>query len=679
MRMLFGVAFALMAAAGAAVAGESEHRRGEFRFFVDSEPGFVDTTRQVPATWDPKAPGATGAAWRVWAFDEQVDRRQGKDHVYIDYAYQPQSASLLGDAGRYQIEFNPEYQKLVLHRVELRRGGVWQNRFEPDRISLARREEDFEKDLSNGNVTALIVLDDVRVDDVVRIRYSLVGSNPIVAGQIIDSSNFGWGRPILWSRLRILYEPGTKVDVRRERNAPTAHNRNTSDAAEVAFEASRIPAYADEGSYPLWYQRYPAVSVSRQRTWSDVVRWALPLYPAAETLPPDLEKELAAWTRLPTPQERATAALRAVQEQVRYFGAEMGANSHRPHPPSETWTRRYGDCKDKAYLLTTLLERMGIKAAPALVSTRHGRGIADTPAAASIFNHVIVRAEVAGEILWLDPTITSEGGQARQSDASVYGLALPVMAGVTALETIKAPADAHDSVEMSERYEPAGDGKEIGLVIETVYRGRKANDMRRSLSSARNDEIGRRYAEYYRKRFGDITVVKAPVISDEREANRLVIGARYLLKAPFEGEGSTRALRLYAEALSGPAQLPESVDRTAPLYAGMPAHYRHQVQVKMPERWTVSLGDESDQYRSEAFAYERSLTIKDGEIQLTHDLRITDRDVAVDKVGPHLAQLRKVRDELNSRLPLKVPGGDDRQGRDARLRALLKDLEEGTQ
>lgn len=675
--MFFGVALALMAA-GAAVAGESEHRRGEFRFFVDGEPAFADTTRQVPSVWDPRAPGATGAAWRVWAFDEQVDRRQGRDHVYVDYAYQAQATAQLGSAGRHQIEFNPEYQKLVLHRVELRRGGQWLNRLEPEQISLARREEGFEDDLSDGNVTALIVLDDVRIEDVVRIRYSIVGSNPIIAGQLVDGNTFGWRSAILWSRLRVLYEPGTKVDVRRERDAPAARTRNTAEASELSFEASHIPAYADEGSYPLWYQPYPAaVSVSRHRAWADVVAWALPLYPVAGPLPADLEKELAAWTRLPTPQERVTAALRAVQEDVRYFGAEMGANSHRPRSPSETWTRRYGDCKDKVYLLTTLLGRMGIKSAPALVSTRRGKGIADTPAAASAFNHVIVRAEVAGEILWLDPTITSEGGQARQSDASVYGLALPVMTGVTALEPIKAPTDVHDSVEVNERYELSGDGKEVGLVIETVYRGRKANDMRRSLSGARHEEVERRYAEYYRKRFGDLTVVKAPVIRDEREANRLTIAERYRLTSPFERQGGTRALEVYAEALSGPAQLPESVERSGPLYAGMPARYRHQIHVKMPERWTVSLGDESEQHASDAFAYERSLTVKDREVELVHDLRITDRDVAADKVGPHLAQLRKVRDGLNSRLPLKVPG-DDRQDRDARLRALLEDLGEET-
>ena len=94
----------------------------------------------------------------------------------------------------------------------------------------------------------------------------------------------------------------------------------------------------------------------------------------------------------------------------------------------------------------------------------------------------------------------------------------------------------------------------------------------------------------------------------------------------------------------------------------------------MSARWTVSLGDEADSYRTDAFAYERNLTVKEGEGELVHDLHITDRDVAADKVPASLSQLRQVRDGLHSRLPLQVPGGDAGD-RDARLRALLKDLQ----
>ncbi|WP_460918368.1 DUF3857 domain-containing transglutaminase family protein [Pseudoxanthomonas sangjuensis] len=671
MRRWLVMVFALLAA-GAAAAGDMEHKRGEFRFSTGAVPAFVKP-RPLPAAWDAKAPGATGATWRVWRYDEQVDRRGGRNQVYIDYAYEAKAASLLGSAGRYQITFNPEYQQLAIHGVELRRGGRWLDRLDPERISLARREQDFEEDMADGEVTALIVLEDVRVDDVVRIRYSITGSNPILAGLLTDWTRFGWQTPVLWTGLRVLHDPGTALDVRRQPKAPQADIRNGADAVEVSLQAAHVPAYVDEGAYPIWYQPSPAAYVAKKRQWADVVAWALPLYPQVDELPADLEAELARWAKLPDDDARIKAALRAVQDQVRYFGVEMGDNTHRPTAPAVTWNRRYGDCKDKTYLLVTLLGRMGIRAVPALVSTRRGKAVADMPPAASVFDHVIVRAELDGRKLWLDPTITSEGGDPRDSDQSVYGVALPVAAGAAALEAIAGPGKPGAAIRVSERYEPEADGK-VKLSIDTTYEGRSADNARRSFSGTRDDELSRRYAEYYRKRYGDLDVVRAPAISDDRDANRLVVAEQYLLKSPFAADGRTRALEIYAESLAGAAQLPDSIERSGPVNAGMPAHYRHEVSVRLPERWTVSLLDESEDFHSDAFDYERSLAVKDRRIDVVHDLKVLHRDVPADKVATHLAELRKVRDDLSLRLPLQLPAAEQKHERDARLKALLKDI-----
>ena len=40
-----------------------------------------------------------------------------------------------------------------------------------------------------------------------------------------------------------------------------------------------------------------------------------------------------------------------------YFSVLLGDSSHRPTPPVETWARRYGDCKDKAWLLANKLDQ----------------------------------------------------------------------------------------------------------------------------------------------------------------------------------------------------------------------------------------------------------------------------------------------------------------------------------
>jgi hypothetical protein len=673
-----GMLIALMwLAAGVVAAAETEHQRGDFRFSVGPVPAFV-VRNEVPETWDGTAPGATGAHWRTWLHDVQSDRRESRDQVYSDYAFEPKATSVLGEAGRFQVGFNPGYQRLTIHTVEVRRSGVWADRLEPDRISLARRESGFEQDLADGIVTALIVLDDVRVDDVVRVSYTISGSNPVLEGQTADWMRFGWRNPILDSRMRVLHDAATDVRVYREHLATEPSIRRGTDGVEVTLHSRGIAPIVDESDYPLWYQPYPSAQVALDRNWSNVVVWALPLYPPAQSLPQDLEARLDEWSRLSDPHQRLKAALRAVQDEVRYFGVEMGENTHRPAAPETTWQRRYGDCKDKSYLLATLLGRMGIRAMPALVSTERGRAIADFVPSASVFNHVVVRAEIGKDVIWVDPTIAQEGGEPRDSDLSSYGMALPIARGVTRLEAIARPARHEAGIRSKEHYSPELDGRQIKLRIETEYRGRSANSARRSLSSERRDETSRRYADYYRKRFGEISVIDMPAVQDDRDGNVLKVAETYLLKAALQSEGTAvKALDVFAEVLDGPSALPPSMARTGPLATRYIGDYRQEIEITLPKTWTPKFGKESQALKSPAFAYSRDINVDVRNVSVVYRLDVSKDDIAPEQVPAHVDELRKLRDSLSARLRFQISSSLAGEERGKRLEALLKGVMSG--
>lgn len=679
MKGVFGAwVLALSLTMGAVAAAEVEHRQGEFRFFVGPVPAFV-VPRSVAAQWDPNAPGAEDSVWRYWLYDEQVDRRKGLDAVTIDYAYEARTSSHLGEAGKFKIEFNPEYQRLVLHEVELRRTGKWEDRLLPKKISLARRESDFEKDMADGRVTALIVLDDVRIGDVVRIRYTITGSNPILGGHAWDSLSTAWHQPIHDAHLRVLYDPGTQVRTHLRNGAKAPVVRTGADAVEVRVDVHGAPAIVDEGNYPVWYSPTPRVHFGPARSWGDVVAWAEPLYPATSELPSDLQARIAQWNRLPDAPARLRAALRAVQDEVRYFGVEMGSSTHRPNVPADTWRRRFGDCKDKTYLLVTILRELDISAVPALVSTTRGRALLDVEPTAAAFDHVIVRATLGREMVYVDPTMTQQGGDPRKLDLSQYGVALPVASGASALDAITAPKVQTDAIATVERFTPSGADGQLRLEIETTYRGASADYARRDVATSRNDERQRRYAEYYRKRFGELDVVKAPVVQDDREANTLKIAEAYLLKTPFESEGSqVRGLDVFAEALDGASRLPGQIARTGPLNAGRVAEYGHEIILDAPPGWRSTASNEKDAFASPAFDYSRSVDRKGDEVRVAYSLKVKSRDVEAPALAIHLSELRKVRDNLSARLRFQPPAtAIDASERERRLKQLLRGALDG--
>jgi hypothetical protein len=113
-------------------------------------------------------------------------------------------------------------------------------------------------------------------------------------------------------------------------------------------------------------------------------------------------------------REKLAALLDFVRRQVRYVAVEVGVGGYRPHTPQEVLERRWGDCKDKAFLLVDLLRDSDIEAWPVLIRLDPD-GRVDREFPSPQFNHVIVAVRpeglgltggdpVSGGYLFLDPT-----------------------------------------------------------------------------------------------------------------------------------------------------------------------------------------------------------------------------------------------------------------------------------
>jgi hypothetical protein len=89
---------------------------------------------------------------------------------------------------------------------------------------------------------------------------------------------------------------------------------------------------------------------------------------------------------------RLTKVADFMQQQIRYVGIEIGIGNLQPHAAEEVFRNRYGDCKDKATLMVSMLSAVGIRAT--WVAVDHRRGVID-PGTPSIFgDHVIAAIEI---------------------------------------------------------------------------------------------------------------------------------------------------------------------------------------------------------------------------------------------------------------------------------------------
>lgn len=116
-----------------------------------------------------------------------------------------------------------------------------------------------------------------------------------------------------------------------------------------------------------------------------------------------------------TKRQQIEALVDFARRQVRYVAVEVGIGGYRPTPPQQVMERLWGDCKDKALLLTDLLHEAGIEAYPVLIRLDPQDRVDREFPSPFQFNHMIVAvpaeglgldasAPVAGGFLFLDAT-----------------------------------------------------------------------------------------------------------------------------------------------------------------------------------------------------------------------------------------------------------------------------------
>jgi tetratricopeptide (TPR) repeat protein len=159
--------------------------------------------------------------------------------------------------------------------------------------------------------------------------------------------------------------------------------------------------------------RVPAVEVSTGKSWESVAEAYRLL--AEPQIQPDQAKEFIRGANpadhAPSDTDGRLALIQALvsrlHKEVRYTGIEFGQAKLQPQPPSEVLKRHYGDCKDKASLLVSMLRASGIPADLALLNAGPGRDVTPDLPGMNQFDHAIVYVPptpAGGRGLWIDAT-----------------------------------------------------------------------------------------------------------------------------------------------------------------------------------------------------------------------------------------------------------------------------------
>src|SRR5579872_66737 len=124
--------------------------------------------------------------------------------------------------------------------------------------------------------------------------------------------------------------------------------------------------------------------------WNDMALWEAGLVHGRRNVSPEIKQKVEELTAgQTTPLAKMRALAKFVQDDIRYVAIELGIGGWQPHPAAETFSHKFGDCKDKATLMSAMLKEIGVDSYYLVVNTRRGTVNSRTPAV-NWFNHVIL-------------------------------------------------------------------------------------------------------------------------------------------------------------------------------------------------------------------------------------------------------------------------------------------------
>ncbi len=186
-----------------------------------------------------------------------------------------------------------------------------------------------------------------------------------------------------------------------------------SSGTQFVWEVQDVPAIEVEPDMPAWssiagrmdvkyFPRDPKLRAKTAGTWNDLGIWYNGLTGASRISTPAIQQKVAELTAgFTDPLAKMKALTFYMQRKIRYVAIEIGIGGYQPHPAADVFTHQYGDCKDKATLLSTMLHEIGIESYYVLIDAT--RGIVNPDFPSTRFNHVILAIRLPSDVK--DPSL----------------------------------------------------------------------------------------------------------------------------------------------------------------------------------------------------------------------------------------------------------------------------------
>ncbi|WP_394674148.1 DUF3857 domain-containing protein [uncultured Chryseobacterium sp.] len=458
------------------------------------------------------------------------------------------------------VEENEVYQ---IHRISVLRDGVLIDKIPDTKIKVLDSENESSGGILSSNKKINVTIRDLRLYDILILEDSRVKvfterdfMRKKFSKYVWVSPDNYWGygsytftfinereEPVAYKKMFFRDEQGQVAE-------PELHR--LEKGARFTFKKENYINTVDSGREII-----PFIDFATESTWKDLSGYIAGIYQdifdtaSLDAFAPDLVQKLDAISDL---DEKLQFAIEYVQNNIYYIFNADEMNGHRPQDPAITYQNKQGDCKAKSVLLKVILDYIGVESSVVLVNFRVDYYMKYYLPSLLSFNHVINKISYKGEDYFVDATMRDEFGRIEKRGFIYFLYYLEVKPGLE-LQQRKPYRFPYYCIDEKVNFNVKGNTGT--LEMDTIYRGNRANSLRRYFKHTNKREIidswnnslfytlnysGDRNGTDVRGIFRDAAI---DIVSDDKVQNELKIRYTATIDNPYFTDAQNNRFLMY--------------------------------------------------------------------------------------------------------------------------------------
>lgn len=634
----------------------------------------------APPTADPAEPGKD-APIQIVSIDNQIRLSRKGQEQFLAQSFKILKPEAL-QAANIRMTWLPSHGTATVHAIRVRRAdGSVTDMLPKAEFRIVQQEALLEQSVLSGLSTAVYNTPGVDVGDTVEFAVTITSRDPSLGDRTYGNAQLPLVDVGGTHRVRILQAEGVEIEraVSRDLTAPSTllvQNPMELIAELRSPKSANLPTGAPERFRVARLLEFSSFGGMR-----DVSQTFWERYDLASKLAPNspVRAEIKKIQAMAIPQEaKALAALKLVQDRIRYVFVGLGDGNLTPASADETWERRFGDCKGKTTLLMAILRELGIPAEAVLVSLSGRDDTADRLASPGLFDHVLVRASIGGKGYWLDGT-QFNSPDLEHIPPPAFVFALPIRAEGSELEALPVePLTAPTSITIRKLDATAGADKPAKVTLRVLLHGANVTVSRAAFGALAGDDLKKALVAILNDVDSDLEVEEQQWLYDDRTGVLEVRGSG-TQKVDWENPNAEFMETTISGAgfiPPGDFKRPKEEDQAAPWAVGFPDFRCWITKMVLPPqpkkfRWTY-VAKPVDRILA-GTQYYRQATINGDNVQTVMSKRTVVREISAKEAAAVETTIPKFNNAI-SRVLLTQVGKDVGNTDDPRVIADVETL-----